>query len=145
MFKRASQSSLTSDLPFLAALVILVVTLVGFEARAQEAAQDQQVAAVPAAVETQEETGDWVDYDQSGLALGAPIAEGQGLVLTLDASDHVRVARIASCREASLARYESETRNAPESQAASLSGFHASMTRYGAEKASQQQFDSCTR
>ncbi len=149
MFERARQTSQASQLPFLAALVVLVVAIMGFEARAQEASQpasqDLQLAAVPGAGETQEESGDWVDYDQSGLALGAPVAEGQGLVLTLDAGDHVRVARIASCREASLARYESETRYAPEGPASSLSGFHSSITRYSAEKASQRQFDSCTR
>ncbi len=145
MFERARQTSQVSQLPFLAALVVLVVAIMGFEARAQEASQDLQIAAVPGAIETQEENGNWIDYDQSGLALGAPVGEGQGLVLSIDASDHVRVARIASCREASLARYESETRYAPEGPASSLSGFHSSITRYSAEKASQRQFDSCTR
>ncbi len=149
MFEWARQTSQVSQLPFLAALVVLVVAIMSFEARAQEASQeisqDLQIAAVPGAIETQEESGNWIDYDQSGLALGAPVAEGQGLVLSIDASDHVRVARIASCREASLARYESETRNAPEGPASSLSGFHSSINRYSAELASQRQFDSCTR
>ncbi len=152
MFKRTSNyatetSAQPSRLPFLAALIVLTIAVVGLEAKAQ----DQQFAVAPnpeVQSDAQTETGNWVDFDQSslgGLDFGAPIQPGQSLKLSLEETDHERVARIESCRENSLARYESETRSAPEGRNSMLTDYHNSVTDHYAQKSSRQQFVACAR
>ena len=152
MFKRTSSeatetSAQPSRLPFLAALVILALTVIGFEAYAQE----KQFAVAPnpeVQSDAQSETGDWVDFDQSGLGgldFGAPIQPGQSLKISLEKADQARIARIESCRENSLARYKSETRSALDGRASSLADYHNSVADHYAQKNSRRQFVTCAR
>lgn len=150
MFKRTttqahSDSARFSHLPFLAALVVLAVAIVSFEARAQSAQVAALTApeAVAATAETQGAGDGWSVNDKASLA---PLNLDTSFLLTDTAgSKQGRVARIASCHEASLARYDSEVRSDRIGHGAGLDSFNAKMTNYRAQKHSQRQFDNCLR
>jgi len=144
MFNRTSSqasqpSAPASHLPFLAALALLIVAVLSFEAKAQ----DLQVATIASPEAQAAEQGVWEDYYQSDLS-GLNL-DMKNLNAGNDEGDTDRVLRIASCHEASLARYDSEGRNAPTTTVSKLDAFQSSTTSYFAKKDSQQQFDTCSK
>lgn len=146
MFNRTStqatqHSAPASRLPFLAALVLLTVAVLSFEAKAQ----DLQVASIAAPEAQVEEQGVWEDYQQSnltGLNLDTQFLNDGAAA---DDGDYARVVRIASCHEASLARYNSDSRDTSANDLPKLNDFRSSMTGYTAMKNSQHQFDTCSK
>ncbi len=56
-----------------------------------------------------------------------------------------RVARITSCYQASVGRYQSEKRGAITNNLSESARFDSAMTQFTARRVSRQQFDSCSR
>ena len=162
----------TSLLSF-GALVLLALAVLGMEARAEDgqsvaSSTDPspamlQVARAPSSATHHEEAA-----NVPGLAgFDAPSLQDEiqplshGLDLSLEQIGRVhdtdddneqnaaRVARIASCYEASLGRYHSEERGAFTNSLSDSTNFDTNldvaMTHFTALKASRRQFDSCSR
>ncbi len=169
-------SAQVTGLPFLGVLVLLALTASGMEARADDeqsvsslAAQPPatlQVARSPSSVEYQEETASvsyLTNFDAArpldemqpvspGLNLDISFEQAGDLEETIDdkQQNSARVARIASCYEASVGRYHSEERSEERGAAftnplSRTTELDTAMTRFTAQRASRRQFDTCSR
>ena len=167
-------SEQTAGLLYFAALVLLALTVLGMEARADDgpsvstsAAPSHamlQVALSPSSAGQHEETGKVAG--PATFDMPRPQDESQpisqGLNLDLDMSldrtgelretvddgnqDAARTARIASCYDASVGRYHSEARGTAFADPLSrTTELDKAMTRFTAERASRRQFDACAR
>jgi len=167
-----------TSLPFFAALVLLALTVLGMEARADDgqavptAASANlallQMARSPSSVEHHEEAASV--SGPSSFDLASPQDEfqdefqpvTQGLNLNLDISlepigeldetvddgeqNAARTARIASCYDASLGRYQSAEQDTDFANPLSrTSELETAMTHFTAKRASRRQFDTCSR
>jgi hypothetical protein len=164
-------SEQATSLPLFGALVLLALTVLGMEARADDgqsvstsAASSpalRQVARSPSSVTQHEEAGNvsgLATFDvarsqndiqpvSQGLDLDISLEQIGGLHETVDdiKQNSARVARIASCYEASVGRYHSEERGAFTNTLSKSTEFDAAMTDFTAQRASRLQFDSCSR
>ena len=164
-----------AGLGFFAALVLLALTVLGFEARADDAEQSLSTSAdsSPALHQVARLHPATAKYQDVAIAPGfagfdAPSLKhdtqplSQGLDLSLDFSlqrigdledalddseqDRARSARIASCYESSVGRYHSEERRVAFTNPLSRTGdLDVAMTRFTAKRDSRRQFDTCSR
>ena len=156
----------------LGCLIVLAVAVSGMGARADDGQPFStsgwsatspgmlQVARTPSAVAVDEETSDaggTAQDGQVGSEVGAettaqPLDLGVSLERVGALDDLVdenvwqaaRVARIASCHQASLGRYHSEEHRAFANALPASSRFDAAMTHFIAQRESRIQFDSCS-
>ena len=167
-------SEQAAGLLFFAALVLVALTVLGMEARADEGQSVSsptapgpamlQVARSPSSLGQHEEAG-----NVTGLAtfnVAPPKDEfqpvSQGLNLNLDISlerigelqetvddgeqNAARTARIASCYDASVGRYHSEEGGTAFANPLSkTSDLDAAMTHFTAQRDSRRQFNTCAR
>jgi len=158
-------------LPILGVLVLLALAVSGIEARADDGQPIStlsassvallQVARAPSSVAQQEEAGDvlglaqdYVTIRQDGnqptsqsLDLDISFEQIGGFNETVDDNEQnsVRVARIASCYETSVGRYDSEGRGAFTNSLSEFAKFDAAMTHFTALRDSRLQFETCLR
>jgi hypothetical protein len=120
-----------------------------------------QVARSPSSVAQHEEAGDvlglaqddvasWWDGSQpisQSLDLDISLEQIGGFYETVDNNDQnpARVARIASCHEASVGRYQSEERRAFTNTLSESGSFDFAMTHFAALRDSRLQFETCSR
>ncbi len=165
-------SGRAASLLFFAALVLLALTVLGIDARADDG-QSVSTPAVPSPASLQVARSDSSMEHQaytSGLSGPATFDEAgphdetqpvsQGLNLNLDMSldrtgelrettddgeqDTARTARIASCYDASVGRYHSEERGPAFSNPLTRTAdLDAAMIRFTAQRDSRRQFDAC--
>ena len=167
-------SEQAASLPFFAALVLVALTVLAMEARADDGPSVSSAAAPsPAMLQVARSAPTVGQYEEAdsvaGLAtfgMAPPNDEfqpvSQGLNLDLDMSldrtgelretvddgeqDAARTARIASCYDASVGRYHSEARGTAFADPLSrTTELDKAMTRFTAERASRRQFDACAR
>ncbi len=160
-----------THLPFLGVLILLALAVSGMEARADD---DQsistlsassvtliQVARSPSSVAQYEDAGDVIGLAQDYVTIlqdaNQPISQGLDLDISLEQIgglyemvDHneqnsARIARIASCHQASVGRYYSEEIGAFTNTLSEPSKFDAALTYINAQRVSRLQFESCSR
>ncbi len=156
---------------YLGVLVLLLIAVSGMEAGADEGQAIStgsasnvtllQVARVPSSDAEAKEAGDvfgraqdyaasWQGEYQAGsqsLDLGTSFGQIGGFYAPVDESEQnsTRVARVASCYEASVGRYNSEVRGAFTNNFSASGKFDAAMNHFNARRVSQQQFGSCSK
>jgi len=156
---------------FLGILVLLGLTVPGTEAHADDDRSIStssassgvllQVARSPSSVTHHEQAAnlsapaifdltpsqDDIEPVSQGLNLDISLEQTGELHEMVDDSEQnsARVARIASCYEASVGRYHSEGRGAFTSPLSRTAELDAPMTHFTAQTASQRQFDTCSR
>ncbi len=164
-------SAKANRLPFLGALILLALAVSGMEARAGD---DQSISAIsassvasiqvarsPSSAAQYEEAGNvsdlakldmasWQDGSQpvsQGLDLDISLEQIGGLYEMIDDNEQnsVRIARIASCHQASVGRYHSEELGAFTNTLSEPTKFEAALTHFTAQRDSRLQFDSCSR
>lgn len=167
-------SQQAAGLLFFAALVLVALTVLGMEARADDGKSvSTSTAPSPAMLQVARSPSSAGHHEEAGNAAGPATFDmarpqdesqpvSQGLNLNLDMSldrtgelqetvddgerDTARTARIASCYDASLGRYRSEARGTAFADPLSrTTELDTAMTRFTAERASRRQFDACTR
>ncbi len=166
----ARHSEQAASLLLFAALVLLALTVLGLEARADDGQSvSTTTAQSPASLQVARSPSSLGRHEDSGLAtfdVLRPRDEiqpaSQGLNLNLDSSlersgelqetvddgeqNAARTARIASCYDASVGRYRSEERGTAFANPLSkTSDLGAAMTHFTAQRASRRQFDTCAR
>ena len=170
----ARHSEQAASLLLFAALVLLALTVLGLEARADDGQSvSTTTAQSPASLQVARSPSSLGHHEDaanvSGLAtidVVRPQDEiqpaSQGLNLNLDSSlersgelqetvddgeqNAARTARIASCYDASVGRYRSEERGTAFANPLSkTSDLGAAMTHFTAQRASRRQFDTCAR
>ena len=155
----------------LGVLVLLLIAVSGMEAGADEGqaistgstsnVASLQVARVPSSDAEAKEAGDvfgpaqdyvasWRDGNQltsQSLDLDTSFEQIGGFYQSVDDNERnsTRVARIASCYEASVGRYNSEVRGAFANNFSASGKFDAAVTHFYAQAVSQQQFGSCSK
>jgi hypothetical protein len=155
----------------LGVLVLLLIAVSGMEAGADEGqaistgsasnVASLQVARVPSSDAEAKEAGDvfgpaqvyaasWQGEYQAGsqsLDLGTSFGQIGGFYATVDESEQnsTRFARVASCYEATVGRYNSEVRGAFANNFSASGKFDAAVTHFYAQAISQQQFGSCSK
>ncbi len=163
---------LATGLPFFAALVFLAQMVLGPEARAEgdppvsmSSAPSEallQVARTPSSAMQYEEASKdpgLAGFDAPSLPDDIqPVAPHLNLDISYEATGNLentvdesegntaRAARIASCYEASVGRYQSEEREEAFSNPLSrTTQLDSAMSHFTAQRASRRQFDSCSR
>jgi hypothetical protein len=120
-----------------------------------------QVARSPSSVAQHEEAGnvlglaqfgapssqDGIQPISQGLDLDISLEQIGGLYETVDDNEQnsARVARIASCYQASVGRYHSEERGTFSNTLSESARFDAAMTHFTALRDSRLQFETCSR
>ena len=164
-------SAQAAHLPFFGILILLALAVSGMEARAGDEQSISavsassvallQVARSPSSAAQQEEVGnvsDLAKFDVASPQDGSqPISQGLDLNISLEQigelygtvddneQNSARVARIASCYEASVGRYHSEERGAFTNSLSEFAKFDAAMTHFTALSDSRLQFETCSR
>jgi len=162
-------SAQATHLPILGVLILLALAVSGMEARAgdeQSISADSassvallQLARSPSSAAQHEEAGNvsgLAKFDAASSQDGSqPISQGLdislgrigGLYETVDDNEQnaARIARIASCYQASVGRYHSEESGAFTNSLSESARFDAAMTHFTARRDSRLQFDSCSR
>jgi len=161
-----------TSLPFFVALVFLALTVLGMEARAEgEPPVWTSSAPSEALLQVARSPSSAIQYEEASKAPGLagfdaaslpdenqPVSPGLNLDISFEQTGNLeetvadnednsaRVARIASCYEASVGRYQSEEREVaftnPLSRTTELD---TAMSHFTAQKASRRQFDTCSR
>ena len=164
-------SAKANRLPFLGVLILLALAVSGMEARAGD---DQSISAISASsvasIQVARSSSSAAQYEEAGnvsdlakfdvtssqdgsqpafQGLDLDISLGQigGLYGTVGDNEQnsARVARITSCYQASVGRYQSEERGAFANTLSESTRFDAALTYFTAQRDSRLQFDSCSR